>query len=403
MFKLLVPLLVLSLTGRVFAGQIVVPHDQPHLAAAIAAASHDDVIVVRTSADQNVSGAPIVIDRAITIIGDPVCNISLFGTTGGLQLAGPGTGEVVLSGLRIYYTATDSNGIPSLSGTGFDAVRLIGCDIQHKNLQPTGLITKSFAAVSLPKVKQLTVIDSVLLGGPAGSDDCSDVSFYINGQDGIFAPNSSVLIVDSTVTGGRGGLAFESTYKTCPASLATWGGKGGNGVRAAEVHAWNSVVFGGAGVTWLSFDSGLCNVGSVTTCGTQPDGAAFVVSGPLANNPCSRLIQPTAEIPLGGSWSLVWDPTKPGCLPLGTGCAGSCTGHLFLSFEHPIDPFLFQGSWVFLDPNASWLLTSFPSDLPQLWSYPVPISASLIGVPISAQVLLSNGELSGPTQGLLVP
>jgi hypothetical protein len=161
-------------------------------------------------------------------------------------------------------------------------------------------------------------------------------------------------------------------------------------------------VTGGAGHTWASYPSGFCNFGPPVVCGTQPSGAPFVVGGPLVVA-CSRLSQSSHAIALGGTWTLDWDPSAPGCLPSGGGCGGACTAILFLSLAPPIDPLPFGGGWVFLDPSALRFVAAFPDDLPFQLGLSVPPARALIGLPVSAQVVLADGALSGPTSGLLVP
>lgn len=258
---------------------ILVPDDQPDLPAAIAAAAAGDTILVQTAADQNVFGSGVVLDKALTIVGDPVCRIDVFGS--GLQLNGPGTGEVVLRNVSIQYAFGDSNGAETLYGGGFDSVRLIDCSILHDNVAGSGLITQSYPAVDLPTVQQLSAVRCNLLGGPAGSDDCVTPAFYVDGREGIRAPQASVLLVQSLVRGGRGGQGVESTFAPCPGDLAGWGGKGGDGVVAARVRSVSSFVHGGPGITWLSYLSEMCHVGGTVPCGQQPNGDPFVVSGSL--------------------------------------------------------------------------------------------------------------------------
>jgi hypothetical protein len=390
-----------ALVGSARAGTIVVPTDQPHLSAAIAAAAPGDTIRIQTSLDQGGSSLGIVIDKPLTIVGEPVCNIDIppFGQT--LVLNGPGSGDVFLLGLKINYSHTDSDGAATLSGGGFDSVWLEGCTIEHNNTQPSGLITQSFPAIDLGSVKRLTVINSQLVGGPAGIDACGPASFFIDGEAGIRAPSTSVLLIDSTVRGGSGGSLTETTYEACPASLSSWGGRGGDGVVAGDVHSWNSTVSGGIGVKWERYVSQICGLGSTVGCGTQPAGQAFVVTGNLVQTSCSRLTQASGAIPLGGIWSLSWDAVASSCAPAIV--TPGVVGFLFVSPQTPGDAVALGGDWVFLDPSIATLAGAFPSSVSQSYSFPVPLSPSLLGLPISAQVLLADGQLSGPTSGLLVP
>ena len=182
------PLLALSLSllsSSTAADVIVVPTDVLHLEAAIELASPGDEIIVQTPASQNWNGSPTV-DKPLTIIGDPVCNIDIGAL--GLRLDGDGAGELTLVNVNIQYKWADADGRPALVGGGFDSVRLVGCSIRHNNLSPSGFVTMSYPAVELADVDLLTVVESELLGGPGGADDC--VSFgaaesFVDGREGV--------------------------------------------------------------------------------------------------------------------------------------------------------------------------------------------------------------------------
>ncbi len=406
MSRTLLALAVLTLTAT--AGELRVPADHPDLASALAAAAPGDVIRVQTIADQALpSGAALQVTKPVTIVGEPVCHIEMKGAVfppdGGLELAGPGSGEVVLVGVEIDYLVGFENGMPSLRGTGFDALRLYDCRIRHDNLTPTGAITEAFPAVDLTGVAELTVVASDLLGGRRYADFCVPTFVHGDGVAGIQAPGTSVLVVDSTVTGGDGGWSVEYWLPTCLPSLATLPGAGGPGIVADEVHTWGSTVLGGAGVDVYIDPIGFCSPSDFVYCGKKADGSPFLTTGTLASNACSRLTQPSPRVLAGGTWQMSWDPTAPGCIPDLTGCSG-CPAFLFVEIAAPTAaPFDFAGSWVFLDPATAFLATAFPADLPKTVSLPVPAIPGLSGVELSAQVLVSTGALSGPVSGILLP
>lgn len=404
--KMLRPLLLglCLLAPAASAGEIIVPTDQPNLAAALAVAGPADVIVVRTALPQNVPGGQLVVDVPLVIVGDPVCRIDLEGVapSGGMQLAGPGYGELTLINVDMGYAEYSANGVASLWGTGFDAVRLYSCDIRHDNLQPTGLVTEVFPAVDLTGVAELSATDCYLLGGSADSFDCAFVSFYRDGEPAIQAPGAAVTVIDSHVQGGWGSQGEVTAYEACPPSLDSWPGSGGAGIVAAEAYTWASTVLGGAGATWATDLSFSCS-GASAPCGTKPDGPAFVVGGTVSMNPCSRLTQATTEAPIGGVWSLTWDALAAPCLPLGTGCPGGCTVFLFLDPAAPSKPFPFQTDHVYLNPGTAFLVSAFPSLTTRQIDLPIPAQPVLVGLPLTAQALLTSGELSGPVSGLITP
>lgn len=400
------PLLIALLTSTATAGEIRVPADQPDLATALAVAAPGDVIRVQTPADQApASGASLLVDKPVTIVGEPVCRIDLQGfglpADGGLKLAGPGHGEVVLMGVELSYQVGFEDGMPSLAGGGFDALRLYDCKILHDNFTPTGAITRAFPAVELAGVAELTVVGSELLGGWRYSDTCIPTFLHGNGEAGIEAPGTSVLLVDSSVTGGSGGGSVEYWLAACPTDLDSLPGVGGDGVVAAELHSWNTTITPGAGTQVWVDPIGFCSSGMIF-CGTSSNGQPYIVGGTVSVNGCSRLTHASSRVPLGGVWQLDWDPVGAGCLPSLAGC-GTCPAFLFVDLAAPGSPIDFAGSWVYLNPGTAFLALNFPSNLPFSALLPVPPIPVLAGLEVSAQVMIGTGALSGPVSGVLAP
>lgn len=98
------PVLVALLFGLPSRAQIFVPADQPTLQAAIDAAPAGGTIIVTTPIQQE----PVIIDRPVNIVGDPVVNVGDVGHCGGarpaITLAGPGSGIVRVSGAVLWPT-----------------------------------------------------------------------------------------------------------------------------------------------------------------------------------------------------------------------------------------------------------------------------------------------------------
>ena len=393
---------VFVVLARPLGADIVVPDDEPTLTAAIAAAQAGETILVRTAADQGAEGL-ITIDKPLTIIGDPICNVKVGVITGGqgaIRLAGPGSGAVVLVNVSVGYFSPQNEGRPLVFGGGFDSIELLGCSIRHDNLAPSGLITSVHPALDLPTLAEVVVVASDLLGGPAGADDCVPATLFQDGEPAISAPLASVLVLDSTLAGGRGGT-FESTPSpTC--ALAAWGGTGGDGIVARDVHAWNSTILGGDGATWSTYTSGVCEQGTPTPCGTQPDGQPIVASGVVVEGR-SRLTQSSARIELGGTWSLAWDGVTAGLAPDLTGCTGSCRVALYMAFAAPVAPYQLGADYAYLDPSRAFLRFVFLPTVQGQHTFTIPLAPSLVGLPVTSQALLGTGRLSGPTFALLVP
>lgn len=314
--------LALALPPVAKADTLIVPDDAPNLALAIQQAQAFDTIVVRTTLDQNALG-PVFVDKSLTVRGEPVCNFDL--NTPALLLNGPGEARLVLENVVMGYGVADADARASLSGTGFEEVALRSCQLLHDNFAGSGLITLTEPAVDLPDVKRLVLLDSELLGSPAGADDCViNLAFYVDGEPGIFAPLADVTLLSSEVTGGRGGY-LETTVQPCPSQISEWPGKGGVGIVAANVIQTNSIVQGGAGAEWQSLLSGLCRQPPAVSCGIQPQAAPFELSGGLIQRDAALLAGPPSVSLSGGvqTLDLVADPQLAGSLYL---VAGSFSG-----------------------------------------------------------------------------
>ena len=392
-----------SMATAASAADILVPTDAPNVQAAVFASSPGDVIRVQTSAIQS---GTLSIQHPLSIVGDPVCNYRFGYGQDAFVLNGPGSGEVILANISLSYLAGDSNGSRSVWGGGFDHVAILDSTFLHNNTEPTGTITSVFPAVELSDVARLSVMNSTLLGGPAGTDSCvlNPQLFAENGAPGIQAPNTDVLLVSSTVTGGAGGSGLEIAFNPCPPSVDTWNGRGGDGVVARSLHMYASTVSGGQGVLWQSDPTGFCQ--GAVDCGQAADGLAQVVSGTQVVADCSRLgLGPTigAQAPatqvLGGSVAFHWDGTAPGCWPALTGCAPSCVGLLFVSLDLPGRALPFGTTVLHLDPAGAQLLQAFPAHTQTVLNFPVPSQPTLIGQGWSAQAWVSTGELSAPVFG----
>ena len=401
-------LVLLVGTPNLGADVLVVPDDHPRLALAILAADAGDEIVVRTSTPQDPTAlGPIVIDKALTILGDPVCNIEPGGL--GLQFAGPGSGEVTFVNTNIYHDFF-GNPQPLVVGGGFEAIQFVDCTVQA--LQRASWGNLQYAPIDLVDVGRLNVFGSTIQAG-LGDRELGYFCYAPSAPEqepGIQAPDSTVLLVDSTVYGGSFSpiQLVEVSTQDCPADLNSWSGRGGDGVVAKDVYSWNSVVVPGTGLTWMSYDDGgspgcQSGAGTPVTCGKLPDGQAYVTTGVLEVNGCSRLTQTARVVKLGTSWSIAWDAGDPTCRPSLANCQGTCVGLLYLALAPPAQPTPFPGGWAHLDPATALFLTGFSGAVSSALSLPVPPNLVLSGLPISAQVMLDSGEPSGPVFAVLIP
>ena len=392
---LLVALAIASLPALSQAGEIRIPADQPDLEAALAVAVANDVILVQTTADQGVPSGSLRVTQPVAIIGDPVCNIAVGYFAGGISLEGPGFGEVTLMNVELQSASFSYLWSSPLRGGGFDSLSLYGFQAADNFVPATD---SGPSGLELSGIPSLTIVDSYLWGQGSGTDAfCVGVTPYpwVPGN-GIFAPESTVLIIDSIVRGGYGGNSgVEYIEGACPPDLSIYGGQGGNGIVAKNVYAWNSSIRPGVGVVFRSWDES-CGSGTFTECGKQADGRAVIVSGTYQNNRCSRLTQTSSTVALGGDLVLNWDPLTAECAPAFTGCGANCLGFLFVSLAKPVAPYSLLGGLSFLAPQTFVLLSTFDSSLPVEWAWAIPATPALSNTPITAQVALRNGELSGP-------
>lgn len=405
--------LPLACAFRASADTLIVPDDAINLTAAVALAQPGDTILVRTTLDQNGLG-PVLIDKSLTVRGEPVCNFDLGAPA--LILTGPGDARLELENVVMGYGFTDADARPSLSGTGFEEVVLKGCEIFHDNFAGSGMITLTEPAVDLPDVERLALLDTQLLGSPAGADDCViNLFLFGNGEPGIFAPAADVTLLASEVSGGRGGQV-ESTVQPCPGDLSEWPGKGGIAVVAARVFQTQSTATGGQGALWRSQVLGLCNVGQSVVCGFQPQAAAFEVSGGVIDRELSLLACPPSVALSGGTQTLdlVAEPQFAGSLYFVAGSfSGSTPGLPLGSLTVPLatpDPYFdysianFNGAVLgstlgALDANgrAQATITLNPA-----------LSTNLIGVAATHACVIFDGALapaavSNPTELEIVP
>ncbi len=366
------------------AAELRVPGDYPNLQAAIDAAAAGDVIVVSTGYTQD----PVVIDKALTILGDPMFSVRTeCGFPGActdcpepdhaFRLAGPGTGRVVIGNAQTtsfdcFYPAA------SIGGGGFDELHLFNVEF-HPVSGQTGLgYGSSTIQVDVPHV---LVEGSSIRGGIVDCDHCSGFLYDVV-YAAIEAPASAVTILNSEVVGG-GNAYFCCQGCTCPAGLPE-GGKGGNGVVASEVFVDSaSTVAGGAGSTFYAYP-GPAGTGGVA-CGKKRDGVAFIAG---AVHALPGAVTGSGATRLGGTFTLSFE--VPGPLAV-----------LYLSLRVG-EPVLVPGSgYSYL--HTPVLAQPVTTGSPQTLAFAVPPAPELVGLERAFQILDFTLGLTAPAVALLGP
>jgi hypothetical protein len=360
--------------------QIEVPGDYATLQAAITAAAPGSTIVVTTPVLQG----PIVIDKPLTIIGDPVANLGTDGLCHTpipipVELAGPGYGTVVLAQVNLQQCIDGGYMTEVLGGGGFSELHIYDSTVFTS---PTGL-TGSGAGDAAVKVSVpfVLVSGSTVIGGADAIDICTFGGFggiqipYL-AYPAIDAPGSLVTLLDSFVQGGSH-LTFCCEYCACPADLSTIVSPGGPGVVASEVLVAGGTVAGGAGARILA---------DMVFCGTSPDGPAFVASTVDA---LPGVLSSSGPLALGTSWTLSY--VTPG--PLGA---------LFFGLGANVPAYLPGQGWYFLGPDLL-LLGPVPVGVPGTFTAPIPADPILSGFEVTFQLFDTSTGLSRPEIGVLVP
>ena len=272
---------VLSLVAVARAQTFEVPGDFATIQSALDAAPAGAVIVVRGG-----TWGSITIERPVTLIGAPA---PLFeGGDGGvtdlpnrwdapITLAGPGHGSVVLVGIKTFKEFVDGMSkygyvAPGIEGGGFDELHVYDSDVRAPNfcfygtpfcnLSGTGAGTPGIG-VSVPfVVVERSSVEGSRTDSDIGAPAAADAA-------GIDAPGT-VVVVDSSVTGGSAG-AFDTFFiGGCPPSSCP-DLPGGPGVRGDTLHHAGSTIAGGQGATWIDYGGGgFC-------CQSDP-GSAFEVT-----------------------------------------------------------------------------------------------------------------------------
>ena len=362
---------------------IVVPADAPDLQAAIDLATDGDLVVVRTATAQD----PVTVDKPITILGDPLVNVRIADSGNcfppAIFLDGRGSGTVVLAGVRTVTGEDCAFPPPAISGGGFEALEIYSSQIFASLSGLTGL-GHGNAAIST-NVPYLFVNASTIVGGFDNADDCVG-ALPGGGYPAIDAASSTVTVIDSILSGGRGGLLCCKFGCSCPPTLAGLGGHGGIGIVADRLFAAGSTIQGGIGSTYIAYEGNPFEPPS-TVCGKQPDGVPFVVGERIDLPPTLTVDTP---LRLGASTTLSWDTPAP-------------TMSLYIStgVQPPIE--VTPGNWSFLAPGEL-MVGVFPAGGGvQSFAFAIPNAQALLGLQVAFQLQDADGVVSRPVAGVLKP
>ena len=377
-------LITLALSTLLVAGapgaQILVPGDHPTLAAAVSAAWPGATIVVSTPQLQS----PVVVDRPLTIIGDPVVNVGTDDLCHGPQqaailLAGPGSGTVVLSQVNLVQCFDAPQMAELLGGGGFSELHVYDSTIVSSLTGLSGSGSGS-PAISI-SVPFFMLSGSTVIGGRDDIDICLLGGFPafmppFLAYPGIEASGSTVVVLDSSVRGGSHNSQC-CKFCVCPGDLSTVAGPGGAGIVAAEVLMADSSVQGGSGAKIYA---------GTEPCGTTPDGPDVVTASVAA---LPGILAGSGPMQLGSTWTLNYFAPGPAAV-------------LLFSFgvSAPID--LPGFGWFFLGPGTL-LLGPLTTGVPDSVSFPIPSDTWLLGLELSFQVFDASIGFTRPVLGALVP
>ena len=359
-------LLLVSLSPVVTAQTITVPTDAADLGTALAMAPPNATIYLDTTQLQ----APVTITQPVTILGVDGAQIgttglcSSFTASPAVNLAGTGSGEVVLGGVTLLVPDNCAQTPAPLSGSGFERLRLIDCTVSPSVTGFDGYGSGSPGIdVSIP---YLYLEGSSVTATNDGIDTCGQIQplSVLSTHAGIEAPNSVVVLVNSTV---RGSTLIESACcilcycSTIDVSLVS---SGGPGIVADEVHAFDSSIQGGDGLQVVA------QLLIPELCGVTPSGSAFVANS-VYQGP--GVLTSPGIVRLGESWDIGYSNDLQGFLYISFGTQ-SPTLSPFYGFLHLTLPYLTP-------------IGPLPGQSPGVLSIGIPQLPTLVGTIAAAQML----------------
>lgn len=277
------------------------------LQAAIDAAAPGAVIVVPAGAY-----APIRIDKSLTLAADGVVTVRVasgsacdVGQSALIELAGPGTGTVVLVGidagaqpLMLCSPVEVPPATPAVGGGGFAELWAFDCDLRGVRHVGGGISAKG--ATGAPAIDvgvASVVVDGSVLRASSPTQPILLPTTY-EGQPALRAPSARMLLLDSTIVGAAAGTVPVSSCAEVPPPPLP--GVGGDCVVALEVVESGNALTPGAGAQWKVSVLGQPTVVCATSSAGTAFGGASVTS--LADDlAASGTAQP------GGPLDLTWE------------------------------------------------------------------------------------------------
>jgi hypothetical protein len=363
------------------AGQIHVPGDYPDPQTAIDNASPGDMIVVHGGTWTSAGPGPaLLIDKALTLIGDPAPTFEppFSGGTGqqpaAVVLAGPGSGTVVLANVR---TGGETNGFTwshvqgGLAGGGFSEVHVYDSTIAAPTWTLLTGIGEGASAIDVG-VPFLLLSGCVVRASDGADDGC-----YGSVPDGDAGVRSTgtVVVLDSDVAGG----SYRQPCFFTPGCQPITRGDGGAGIVAVRVDEAGSSITGGPGAQWTDVLG--------TSCGSAADGPAVVVTTHVALANDLTVARPTR---IGGVIALAWTTPGPWL-------------HLVVSAPaHPrtLRPAMGQ---AYLAPARAHLVSVFRSGPMGSTQIALPALPALLGIELTFQGVDPPGHVTRPVSVIVMP
>ncbi len=256
---------------------------------------------------------PLTITRSITIIGEnapwvrSAATSNVYGSQQlpAITLQGTGTEYAVFAGLEVLGATGSFYGYagPGIAASGFRHLAIHDCTVRGHAWFPLYDVLPGASAVEATGLVTLHVARSTLAASHTG---LPSNSFYTDaGAAGINVPGASVVLLDSTVTGGNVGpmiLQIGAPWPgPCPCGPAGHEpGRGGAGVIGQSVFVAGCTITGGSGSV---VSTGL---NPTVVLGTQPSGLPIIANA--QTDVVTTLAQMT-PLQLGSTYTVGFAPT----------------------------------------------------------------------------------------------
>lgn len=322
----------------------------------------------------------ITIDKSLTIIGDPAPTISSPRQASGIQpagieLRGTGVERLVLRDVVVGGTVTfPANGPgPGIDSVDFAEIRLHNCDVSGHEYEPISLTGSVEGAPALQAggttAPFLLLVESELQGSISWSDFGAAIYNAPQGPAGVDAPSATLVAIDSTITGGRGGesvVAAPPSATLCPCTAL--GGQGGDAVIVESY-------FEGGFTRTISGEGGIVMVraygsGPSIYWGAQPSGLPVRATN---IHTLGFRIDASAPLALGQTRTLQVNMPRAGVLLIG---------------EVMPPQGVFGTQWLLVDPSSLAAVIALPNHSTSL-TQRVPNNPALAGFEIGFQAASS--------------